>query len=474
MPVAPRSRQRVVCRGNRHAALPLARVGGSLLSNMSLGGPNEAFLSCHVFAKLTFVPKPNPFPPLRCNAEQALTDVSRRRSEGAELFLHDSRYTIAMHERFLEWYQGTAADLESLYWAVDVANWFRQGSCWLVGTGDYRGIIETRDDRLTVLDEIIKTLAPSTSHAQSERYDVSLSFAGEQRSFVERVAATLQQLGVRVFYDRYEEANLWGKDLYAHLNAVYRHEAKYCVIFVSKEYAGKQWTTHERASAQARAFAENREYILPARFDDTKLPGLNDTTGYIDLRHTTPERLAELIVEKLKQAAYSAPSPSLGHPISPPVPAAAPTRGDISTPAHQPPKAVSLIAEWQRRDINISSDHHDYRLLVDLVNNGSSKIDDWRIQVWFPEAFLPESNTRNGVKLLEDYDGNYSDRAKRIYPGDRLHVFDIDYFVEHANWPANPSLPDWTRRSWVVRVKVCAGDMQPWEITIPMAQIQNF
>jgi hypothetical protein len=48
-------------------------------------------------------------------------------------------------------------------------------------------------------------------------YDVCFSFAGEDREYVEKVAANLIALGVRVFYDRYEQAVLWGKDLYVHL-----------------------------------------------------------------------------------------------------------------------------------------------------------------------------------------------------------------------------------------------------------------
>ncbi len=57
-------------------------------------------------------------------------------------------------------------------------------------------------------------------------YDVALSFAGEDRNFVEQVAQILHQLDLRVFYDRYEEANLWGKDLYVHLDQVYRTKSK--------------------------------------------------------------------------------------------------------------------------------------------------------------------------------------------------------------------------------------------------------
>jgi hypothetical protein len=120
------------------------------------------------------------------------------------------------------------------------------------------------------------------------KYDACLSFAGEDRRYVERVAKELRESGVRVFYDRYEQVELWGKDLYAHLNDVYSTAARYCVLFVSEHYARKVWTNHERSAAQERALRENREYILPARFDNTTVPGLRSTIGHVDLRTVTP------------------------------------------------------------------------------------------------------------------------------------------------------------------------------------------
>jgi hypothetical protein len=131
------------------------------------------------------------------------------------------------------------------------------------------------------------------------KYDVALSFAGEDRAYVEQVANLLKSDGVRVFYDNFETSNLWGKDLYEHLSDLYAHRAKYCVIFVSQHYVKKEWTRHERKAAQERAFKRADEYILPARFDDTKVPGLLDTVGYVDLRKTTVKELVKLIEEKL-------------------------------------------------------------------------------------------------------------------------------------------------------------------------------
>jgi TIR domain len=130
-------------------------------------------------------------------------------------------------------------------------------------------------------------------------YDVALSFAGEQRGYVQKVAAALRRRGIRPFYDDYEKAILWGKDLYEHLDWIYQKAARYCVLFASEAYANKVWTTHERRSAQARALQSNQEYVLPVRFDDTEIPGMRPTIMYIDARSLSPGKLAELVSKKL-------------------------------------------------------------------------------------------------------------------------------------------------------------------------------
>ena len=129
-------------------------------------------------------------------------------------------------------------------------------------------------------------------------YDVGLSFAGEQRQYVEQVARELNARGVRVFFDDYERDRLWGTDLYAYLTNIYEHMCRFCVIFVSQEYAAKVWPSRERQSAQARALEERREYILPARFDDTPIPGLLDTISYVDLNQTSLQSYAILSLRR--------------------------------------------------------------------------------------------------------------------------------------------------------------------------------
>jgi len=147
--------------------------------------------------------------------------------------------------------------------------------------------------------------APRRLSASAERdgggfeYDVCLSFASEQRDYVEMIASGLKERGLRVFYDADETVNLWGKDLGERLDHIYRKASRYCVLFVSEAYAAKQWTRLERRSALARAIEEEGEYILPARFDDTELPGLRPTVAYVDLRQYAPETLIEFLAEKV-------------------------------------------------------------------------------------------------------------------------------------------------------------------------------
>ena len=132
-----------------------------------------------------------------------------------------------------------------------------------------------------------------------KKYDVAFSFAGEDRVYVEQVANELINKKISVFYDKFEEAELWGKNLYTHLIDIYQNKATYTVIFVSSDYAKKNWCNHELKSAQAKAFEENSDCILPAKFDDTVIDGILPTVGFIDLREKTPNEFAHLIYKKL-------------------------------------------------------------------------------------------------------------------------------------------------------------------------------
>jgi hypothetical protein len=130
-------------------------------------------------------------------------------------------------------------------------------------------------------------------------YDVALSFAGEDRAIAQAIAESLSNRKIRVFYDEFEESDLWGENLYDHLADVYSKRAAFCLMILSRNYAGKTWATHERRHAQARAFTENREYILPLKLDDTQIPGIESTVGYVDYRTSSVDKIVDLLESKL-------------------------------------------------------------------------------------------------------------------------------------------------------------------------------
>ncbi|HQN89483.1 MAG TPA: TIR domain-containing protein [Methanoregulaceae archaeon] len=139
---------------------------------------------------------------------------------------------------------------------------------------------------------------------ESGLYDVALSFAGEDRGYVENVAKYLNKESISVFYDEFEKIDLWGKDLAIHLSLIYGERSKTVVIFISRYYYEKVYPRHEFQSALSKAIASQTEYILPARFDDTEIPGIRKTMAYVDLRELTPEQFAQIIIEKLRQMDY--------------------------------------------------------------------------------------------------------------------------------------------------------------------------
>ncbi len=131
------------------------------------------------------------------------------------------------------------------------------------------------------------------------KYEVALSFAGEQRKYVEDVALALQSQKISVFYDEFETIQLWGKNLVEELHDVFENRAAYVVMFISEEYVKKAWPSHERQSSLSRAIQQKEEYILPVRFDETSVPGLPTSIKYEWACDHQPATLAAMIAEKL-------------------------------------------------------------------------------------------------------------------------------------------------------------------------------
>ena len=162
------------------------------------------------------------------------------------------------------------------------------------------GLRLKKSDFISMLNNLEIRQQTKKLKMEKKKYEICLSYASEDKEYVSKVALYLKQNNVQFFFDDYNKVELWGKDLYQYLSDLYKNRCDYCVMFISRHYKEKLWTNHERKNAQARAFSESREYILPARFDNTEIEGIPETIGYIDVSTLPPDEFGELILNKLK------------------------------------------------------------------------------------------------------------------------------------------------------------------------------
>ncbi|MFI0469151.1 TIR domain-containing protein [Saccharopolyspora sp. 5N102] len=130
-------------------------------------------------------------------------------------------------------------------------------------------------------------------------YDIAVSFAGEDRDYVERVVRELQKEGIKVFYDQDVLDQLWGENLIDYLKTIYSGRARYVVLFISRYYLEKKWTNWERQSAQDRSLQQHSPYILPVRLDDSELPGMLTSVACLDARESSTKDIVNAAKGKL-------------------------------------------------------------------------------------------------------------------------------------------------------------------------------
>ena len=133
-------------------------------------------------------------------------------------------------------------------------------------------------------------------------FDYAISFSGECRYIAEELAEQLYVRGAAVFYDESYRADLLGKRLDHEFAWVFGAGTRFFVPIVSAVYADKSWPQYEWAIARREAAKRQGEFILPLRMDDALLVGLADAVSYVDLRRYSVKKVADLLIEKLRNA----------------------------------------------------------------------------------------------------------------------------------------------------------------------------
>jgi hypothetical protein len=137
------------------------------------------------------------------------------------------------------------------------------------------------------------------------KYDLAISFSGEERYIARVIADRISESGFRVFFDEYEEYELWGTDLTYELPERYRQSNRVLALF-SESYVNKIWTTLERQTIILEMLKRRGTgYLLPLFLNDFRgpIPGLVGVTAYQTLSTTNPDdisRLCDLLERHMK------------------------------------------------------------------------------------------------------------------------------------------------------------------------------
>ncbi len=134
----------------------------------------------------------------------------------------------------------------------------------------------------------------------SNRFQIALSFPGEHRDFVLKVAEELaaRLTRERVFYDEWYETELLGVGGDLKLQSMYE-QADLVVPFFS-EYYSKSWCSLEWETIRGILLKQRKkDAVIPVHLDDTDIPGWSTVNFGIRLRGRTPQEIADIIYQRL-------------------------------------------------------------------------------------------------------------------------------------------------------------------------------
>jgi hypothetical protein len=145
----------------------------------------------------------------------------------------------------------------------------------------------------------------SAKEFPTPKFDVCISFAGEDREVAGRIASLIKRnrMKRRVFYDDFEKVTIWGKELASYLHKIYSEQSMLCVILFSHAYSRKVWTRYEYRAALTRVVQEQGSYVLPVALDVTAMPEEFESLGYWPFKSGDERKIAKAVEEKINERA---------------------------------------------------------------------------------------------------------------------------------------------------------------------------
>ena len=187
-------------------------------------------------------------------------------------------------------------DLESIESLLDIKRFELYRTHWAVKDVDLAEALRSRDIALPAWEGEVRRQVDIAKH----RFKVALSFPGEHRHFVKRVAAEVeQQLGLNsCFYDKYYEAFLAQPKLDRLLEGIYGQQSDLVVVFVCAEYDSKTWCGIEWQKILERRVFGNESDIMYVRVGEGDVAGMSRLDGYLDAQGRDPKDVAACILQR--------------------------------------------------------------------------------------------------------------------------------------------------------------------------------
>ncbi|MEM8565583.1 MAG: toll/interleukin-1 receptor domain-containing protein [Bacteroidota bacterium] len=110
------------------------------------------------------------------------------------------------------------------------------------------------------------------------KYDVALSFSSLDLEIAQVITKEFEKLNIT--YYEFSENETWGVNIKEETWRVYRDEAAFALLIVSKNYLKTKWTREEQEIIETVARDSGRPYVLPLRVDDTEVTSISSNVSY--------------------------------------------------------------------------------------------------------------------------------------------------------------------------------------------------
>ncbi len=191
----------------------------------------------------------------------------------------------------------THSDIDEMRFELDISDWEMNRTHWAIKDINLAKELSAKN---VLLPRWARSEAKSVN-ITSHGFDVSFSFPGEVRGYVESIAAELEKaIGPNsYFYDNNYKGQLARPSLDILLQDIYRNRSRLIVVFLCEKYQEKEWCGIEFRAIRGIIKEREHERVMFVKMDEGKVEGVFSTDGYIDGRTHSPTEVAEFIRERV-------------------------------------------------------------------------------------------------------------------------------------------------------------------------------